>query len=182
MASAVATSAVANMQTNEEEEEMTMMIKIGNLHFCRICKNLMIVRSENDVLFWECSIKCAQSVAVAAAAQLLENVKRQNQDSDNNPVTTTTLLPTTPIILSQTIELNTHQNPHNKYTKYDPSLLRTLKVCPNRESVNHQKDPEKKSEMIIFKQSTSLAESYYICTVCERMITLNDQLIPGTIQ
>lgn len=127
----------------------------GNLRFCNGCQNLMIAKSQDNLLIWECSIECSYSQTPGANQQLADT---------NGSV----------IVLSQTTDSDfTHgQNPRNDFTRYDPTLLRTLKVCPNKDLPVHRTDPDVYSEMVVFKQNLVTADSYYICTVCDKRVNL----------
>ena len=152
MASATGTSATGTTTTTDP------ILRVGNLRFCNGCQNLMYARAENDLLTWICSIECPFSLATEATP-LMEGERL--------------------VVLSQTTDSDfTHnQNPHNQFTKFDPTLLRTSFVCPNKTDPTHSDSPEKETEMIIFKQNIVTANSYYICTRCNRNISLERELL-----
>jgi len=138
------------------------IFRVGNLRFCQGCRNLMYARAETDNLVWQCSIECPYSLHTSDMSDVMET------ESGSRVV-----------VLSQTTDSDfTHsQNPHNDFTKYDPTLLRTNRVCPNIEAPEHSRSPTEPSEMIIFKQNVVTANSYYICTRCGKSISLDDQIL-----
>lgn len=129
----------------------------GNLRFCEGCQNLMIAKSYENQLLWECSINCAFSQTPGANQNLSAKTSCGGV-----------------IVLSQTTDSDFAygQNPRNVFTRYDPTLLRTMKVCPHKERPEHQSNPDIQSEVIVFRQNLVTAHSYYICTVCDQKIDL----------
>ena len=148
-------------ESNVDEQSSREILRIGNLRFCQGCRNLMYARAAGDRLSWKCSIDCAFNQEI--------NAQRKDDATISDRL----------VVLSQTTDndFSHSQNPHNEFTRYDPSLLRTMKVCPNKMAPEHQADPDRPSEMIIFKQNLVTANSYYICTVCNHNISLDDKLI-----
>ena len=146
--------------------EQSTILKIGNLRFCRGCKNLMIVQSDDNSLIWKCSIECPYN----------QQVQTVLPESTGQPAN---LSKSRLVILAQVADtdFNSDQNIQNQFTPLDPTLLRTKLICPNVTNPKHVEFPTQRSEMIIFKQNLVTAKSYYICTVCHQNINIDGKTV-----
>lgn len=141
------------------------MSDTGNLKFCSNCRNIMDAVSMNNQLKWKCSIECLALLEDGDKDHEEESEEEEEKEEEEKKEEGL-------IILSQTTDdgVNIQLNPINDFTIYDPTLLRCNKVCPHKDELSHEANPNAKSEMIIFKQNIATSDSYFICTVCGKKI------------
>ena len=119
-----------------ESQIQNVGIKEGNLYFCVYCRNIMEVISSENSLEWKCSIGCENSLQTGNAISNSDDL----------------------IILSETVDNTRHSDlGPNENTIHDPTLIRCKRECSQCNDT---------TEMIIYKQNLSDANSFMICTQC----------------